>query len=219
MRKSFYEELDDLHKEVLVMGRAVEENVARAVESLLDRNSSLADQVIESDKKIDRMDRKIEQGCMVLLARQQPVAVDLRMINTILRMILHLERMGDLAVNIAQIAKELTFDPYPSRIIDLFQEMAELVQDLVGRSLKAFADEDRRLALSLNDLDKPIDELYHQLIREFGQLHGDEELMNWATTMVLASRYLERIADHAVSIGERVAYLVTGNYADLHIVD
>jgi phosphate transport system protein len=126
-------------------------------------------------------------------------------------MALHLERMADLAVNIAKATKRTASRRGPQTLYDLIQAQGNLVYRVLDATMEAFEKKDLELARKLEELDEPIDHLYKQFFRELGRLQDDDDI-EWASSMVLAARYLERIADNAVDIGERIAYLVTGEF-------
>lgn len=215
MRKSFHEELDELQDEILVMGNLVVDNVTHAVKSLVEGDLETAESVIERDDQVDSMNISVEEKGMSMLARQQPVAKDLRLIYAILIVTVYLERIGDLALNIATIAKRtkgLTEEEKP--LAGLFSKMGDLSCQLVKKSLEAFKKRDIVIAEELSTLDEPIDELYKQFLKELRKAREDEDYIERFTQLILASRFLERVADNAVNIGERVIYIVTGEFKD-----
>ena len=210
MRQIFHEELKDLKGEVLIIGHLVEQSIERAVEALVTNDLALADEVITGDDEIDKRALGAEEQCMSVVATQSPVARDLRLIFSLLFISIHLERMGDLAQNIAEMTKRLTKEDSQPELLALISEMGRQVQGIVHTGLKAFAEKDLELARVLPRLDEPIDALFKRFLKELAKVSDIEHYFEWASNMVLASRYLERIADHAVDIGERVSYLVTG---------
>ncbi|HEB12855.1 MAG TPA: phosphate signaling complex protein PhoU [Actinobacteria bacterium] len=210
MRQIFHEELRDLKGEVLIIGHLVEQSIERAVEALVTNDLALADEVITGDDEIDKRALGAEEQCMSVVATQSPVARDLRLIFSLLFISIHLERMGDLAQNIAEMTKRLTKEDSQPELLALISEMGRQVQGIVHTGLKAFAEKDLELARVLPRLDEPIDALFKRFLKELAKVSDIEHYFEWASNMVLASRYLERIADHAVDIGERVSYLVTG---------
>lgn len=215
-RKTFHENLDELQKEVLRMGSKAGKAVDLAVKSLYDRDLVLASEVIEGDDEIDQLNVTIEESAITLIARQCPVAGDLRFLTSILRVTLHLERIGDLAVNIAQLAEKIiksSGKPGKQDILDLLEDMHGYVDIVFNQSLKAFADRDKKLAKELHRLDDPIDELNRKLLKKLAH-YRDEEDFDWIVDMILISRWLERVADQAVDIGDQVRFLVTGEIVD-----
>jgi phosphate transport system protein len=218
MREAFRQELRDLKDEVLSIGRAVSDVTRDAVTSLVEGDVDLADKVIGGDAEIDRRTLQVEEHSIEVTATQFPVARDLRLLHSLTYIALHLERMGDLAVNIARAAKRTADRRGPQTLYDLIQAQGNLVYRVLDATCEALEKSDLELARKLQDLDEPIDHLYKQFFRELARLQ-DEEDIEWASMMVLASRYLERIADNAVDIGERIAYLVTGEFDGLHDSD
>ncbi len=210
MRQTFHEELKDLKDEVLIVGHLVEQAIEHAVEALVTNDPALADEVIIGDNEIDRRALAMEEQCMSVVATQSPVARDLRLIFSFLFISIHLERMGDLSQNIAEMAKRLSKEDSQPELLALISEMGRQVRGIVHTGLKAFAEKDLELARVLPRIDEPIDALFKRFFKELAKVSDIEHYFEWASNMVLASRYLERIADHAVDIGERVSYLVTG---------
>ena len=215
MRKTFHEELRAQREEIRRMGELVELAIDNAVRSLVEGDVALAAQVIAGDDEIDRINLNIEEQSMYLIARQCPVAGDLRLIHSILFISIHLERMGDLALNMAKTTRRTQEDESLPGLLALISEMGELVKKVVQTSLEAFHNDDVELARTLPELDDPIDSLFKQFFKELASTASKKGAFEWASNMVLASRYLERIADHAVDIGERVTYMVTGVMEEL----
>lgn len=210
MRRTFHEELKDLKDEVVIIGQLVEKSIENAVRSLVDGDLRLAAEVIAGDDEIDRRALEAEEQCMSVVARQCPVARDLRLIFSMLFISVHLERMGDLALNMAKTTKRTSVEESQPELLELISEMGRQTQGIVHASLKAFVERDLQLARALPQLDEPIDQLFKRFFKELAKVSDVDNFFEWASNMVLASRYLERIADHAVDIGERVSYLVTG---------
>jgi phosphate transport system protein len=210
VRQTFHQELRALKKEVAVIGRLVENSIEQAVKSLVKGDVDLAARVIAGDDEIDSRALAAEERCMSIVATQSPVARDLRLIFSIMFITVHLERMGDLAHNMAQTTTRLSDEESQPELLALISEMGRQTQGIVHASLKAFADKDLELARALPKLDEPIDQLFKRFFKKLAQLSNAEGSFEAASNLVLTSRYLERIADHAVDIGERVSYLVTG---------
>jgi phosphate transport system protein len=211
MRESFRQELRDMKAEVLSIGRVIVERTTDSVAALVAGDVDLADRVIAGDDEIDRRTLAVEEHSLEVIATQFPVARDLRLLHSLTYIGMHMERMGDLAVNIAKAAKRTADRRGPQTLSDLIQAQGNLVHRVLEACLEALDTYDLDLARKLADLDEPIDHLYKQFFRELARLQ-DEEDIEWATSMVMASRYLERIADHAVDIGERIQYLLTGAF-------
>ncbi len=215
-RKTFQEELEDLRQEVVRMGELVEVAVDKSLDALMGPDKELAEQVIAEDDVIDEMNMNIEERSLHMLARQQPVAKDLRLISSILKIVIHLERMGDYAFNIAKISKRLKAGEEAESIQEIISVMSVKTKEVVAASLKVFKEKDLELAHALPDMDAAIDESFKRLIRELGVCLGDEACeANWSTSIILASRNIERMADHAVDVAEQVIFMITGEMEEL----
>ena len=215
-RKSFHEELEELGQEVVRMGGLVETAVNKSLDALLEPNAELAEEVIKEDDAIDEMNMNIEEKSLHMLARQQPVAADLRLISSILKIVIHLERMGDYAFNVAKITRRLNKGDEAEQILEIITEMSKKTREVTMASIKVFKERDLELAHMLPEMDADIDEAFKRLIRELGVCLGDETCpANWSTSIILASRNIERMADHAVDIGEQVIYMITGEMEEL----
>lgn len=210
MREQFRQELKAVHGEVVDILFVVTEQTRNAVQSLINGDVDQAESVIARDDELDIRCVGVEERVLETIATQFPVARDLRLLQSLAYMAIHLERMADLSVNIAKAARRTADRRGPQTLLDLIQAQGNLVYRVLDATREALANRDLELALKLPELDEPIDHLYKQFFRELARLH-DEEDIEWASSMVLASRHLERIADHAVDIGERIAYLITGD--------
>jgi phosphate transport system protein len=209
MREQFYKELADLHAEVVDIVAAVSATTRKSVTSLITGDLDLAVAVIEGDDIIDARCLGVEERVLETIATQFPVARDLRLLTSLTFIAMHLERMADLSVNIAKATRRTAGRQGPQTLYDLIQAQGNLVYRVLDATREALEKRDLELARKLPELDEPIDHLYKQFFRELARLHEEDEI-EWASSMVLASRYLERIADNAVDIGERIAYLITG---------
>lgn len=209
MREQFRQELKDINGDVIDIVRVVNSATRDAVTSLITGDVDLADAVIAGDAELDRRCLGIEERALETIATQFPVARDLRLLQSLTFIAMHLERMADLAVNIAKATRRTAGRRGPQTLYDLIQAQGNLVYRVLDATREALENRDLDLARKLPELDEPIDHLYKQFFRELARL-SDEEEIEWASSMVLAARYLERIADNAVDIGERIAYLVTG---------
>jgi len=209
-RKSFHIELEELQKDILKLGGLVEQAIYKGVKSLSDMDINLAQEVIDSDDVIDCRELEIENKCLTLIARQQPMARDLRTIGTALKIITDLERMADLSTGIARVTKDLEGQVLIKPLVDV-PRMAQLAQHMVGESLQAFIHRDADKALEVIELDNQVDCLYRQIFRELLVLMmEDPKNITQATYLLLVARNLERIADHATNLGEWIIYMVTG---------
>ena len=206
----FDEELRELKESMLFEGELVQKAVKNAVTALLTRNSDLARKVIEDDDAINTKEVEIDEFCLKLLALRQPAAKDLRFIATAIKINYDLERMGDMAVNICERVLELNLEPQLKPYIDLPQ-MAEIAQTMVKESLDAFVKEDPQLAWKVTQEDEKVDQLNEQIFRELlTYMSEDLKTISRATRLLFISKYLERLADHAVNIAELVIFLVQG---------
>lgn len=212
MERQFDQRLDDVKQQLLKMGGAVEESIDQAVNSLVDRDDDLIRTVIEGGRKIDEWEIFIEEECLKLLATQQPVASDLRLIATIIKINIDLERINDQAVNIAQCAQVLNKMPRLKPLIDI-PRMAELAQGMLKDGLDAFVRGDVDLAREVAKRDEQVDLLRDQIFRElltYMHLISRPDTVDRAIYLVLVSRHLERIGDNTSNIAENVVYMVEG---------
>ena len=185
-----------------------------AVNAVEQADAELADEVIAFDDEIDRQYFAIQEGIQSLLARQTPVAVDLRLVLAMLRANLHLERMGDYCVTIAKLTK-LVADVEPDEgLVQAFEEMGQRAEEMIRVALDSFQRRDVEAASSLVDLDELIDRANRRAVDRVLDFGADAEKREWGLRMILVSRALERIGDHAVDIGEQTAYLVTGEFRE-----
>ncbi len=209
MREQYRQELRDLHAEVVDIFVCVTGATKSAVNSLVTGDADLGQKVVDGDDEIDDRCLGVEERVLETIATQFPVARDLRLLQSLTLISMHLERMGDLAGNIAKAAIRTADRKGPQTLYDLIQAQGNLVYRVLDATREALENRDLDLARKLPELDEPIDQLYKQFFRELARLHDEDEL-EWASSMVLASRYLERIADNSIDIGERIAFLITG---------
>jgi len=208
--KVFDEELKELKEKLLFEGELVQKALRNAIAALLERDSDLARQVIEDDDLINAKDVEIDEFCLKLLALRQPAARDLRLVNTAIKINYDLERMGDMAVNVCERVLELNEEPQLKPYIDL-PKVAEIVQTMVKESLEAFVREDPQLAWKVTKEDERVDELNEQMFRELlTYMSEDLRTISRATRVLFITKYLERLADHAVNIAQLVIFLVEG---------
>jgi phosphate transport system protein len=209
LRASFQEELDSLEATLQEEAELVLRSLRGAMNALRERDAELADEVIAFDDEVDARYLALEQGIESLLARQTPVAADLRLVLAILHINLHLERMADLCVTISKLMK-LAPDEGDPQVLESFDEMGLRAEEMVGVAMRALAERDLAAAESLVELDELIDRANRRLVRHVLAVGGDEAKREWGLRMIVISRCLERFGDHTVDIGEQVAYLVTG---------
>jgi phosphate transport system protein len=210
MQRHFHEEIEALKQTLLAMGGLVEDQIRRVMQALLERNDALALEMIERDRQVNAYDIEVDETCVNLLALHQPAAGDLRFITTAMKIVTDLERIGDQAVNIAQRALELSQEPQLKPYIDL-PRMAEKAQRMVKESLDAFVARDTGLARRVCAADGEVDALKEQIFRELLTfMMEDARTIPRAIRLILISRFLERVADHATNIAEMVVYMVEG---------
>lgn len=203
-------EVERLKKQILHLGAMVEESLRKSVQAILDRNATLAAQVIAADVDIDRTEVDVEEECLKVLALHQPVATDLRFIVAILKIDNDLERIGDLAVNIAERA-QLTASEARMEVPFELQRMSELAQTMVRRSLDALIQKDASIAYEVCAADEEVDNLNRQIYPRAAALFRSEpERIETIMHYFTAARQLERIADHATNIAEDVIYMIEG---------
>jgi len=217
MERHFDAELTALNEKLLEMARLAEESVALAVKSLKERNEAFAQDVLKREGGINLLEIEVDELCMKLLALRQPVAGDLRFITSAMKIGSDLERVGDLAVNIAEVSLDLLKQPPLKPLIDI-PRMAALAQSMVRDALNAFVNRDEKLARAVCERDDEVDSLNDQIFRELlTYMMNDPSTINRAVGLILIGRHLERIADHATNIGEDVIYLVLGKTIKHHI--
>ncbi|MEM3421447.1 MAG: phosphate signaling complex protein PhoU [Candidatus Hadarchaeum sp.] len=210
VRKRLSEELEELKSMMMEMSSLATASVEKAVGSLAKQDVNLANKVIKEDDKIDALELEIENKCMHLIALQQPMAKDLRVIGSCLKIITDLERVGDRAADIAQITKQLAGRPLIKPLVDI-PRMAELAIAMVKDSVRAFKEENSLLAWGLGERDDEVDKLAHQVNRElFSFVVEDPKKISDAFRLMFVASFLERIADHATNIAERVIYMERG---------
>lgn len=209
MRKTFDQQLEQLHMELIKMGGLCEEAISLSCHALLDNQSQLADQVYTVEESINEKEREIERLCMKLLLQQQPVARDLRNISSALKMISDMERIGDQACDIAELSEYITDNNAQSSVH--IRDMAEATVQMVTDSIQAFVNADLHLAQQVKDADDCVDELFNQIKDELINLvHQKGTDAKALLDLLMAAKYLERIGDHAVNLAEWVDYSITG---------
>jgi phosphate transport system protein len=214
-RDQFHHELQHLQEELLVMSSMVQKAIERSVTSLKTRDSALAEEVIKQDGMINQQRFEIEEGCLLVIARQQPMASDLRVLAAVLNIITDLERMGDHAAGIARITLIVGNEPPLKPLIDI-PRMAEVAGEMLRGSLNAFLERNTTEAQRIAKRDDEVDELYNQVYRELLTfMMADPGTINRATHLLWAAHNLERIADRVTNICERVLFLVTGRMVEM----
>ena len=216
MRESFHDELQRLENDLQEEGALVLRVLRSALNALARGDDELADEVIGFDDEIDRRYARIEEGVQSLLARQTPVAGDLRLVLAVLRINLHLERMADYCVTVAKLTKLMGgLDVSGEQILDSIEDMGQRAEQMIRVALDAFAARDLEKAKSLHELDELIDRANRRAVEDVLSLGDSLDEREYGLRMLVVSRCVERIGDHAVDIGEQIAYLVTGDFREL----
>ncbi|MFH5185618.1 phosphate signaling complex protein PhoU [Paenibacillus sp. TAB 01] len=216
-RFNFHQSVEELQGALLRMGGLVEESISQAVESLAASDEKLARQTVDQDDTIDEMMLEIEERCMRLIALQQPMASDLRIIGTALKIATDLERISDHAVDIAKITLRLSGEALIKPLQDI-PKMAALVREMLHESLIAYTKRDIHRAAALAERDDQVDKMYSALRNEIlGLMNQDFARNRQLSQLMFVAHYLERVGDHCTNIGEGVIYMVTGKRKDLNI--
>jgi phosphate transport system protein len=213
-RRHFHEELQSLEADVSVMGELAERALTESMDALLERDGKKAERVVAEDDRLDEVYLSVERRWLEVMALQTPVASDLRLMSVILHINFHLERVGDMAVNIAKMAQLTGHLPTNATIMSHLQEMADVVRPMIRAAMESFARRDLALALRLPEMDEPVDRLNRGMYREVAGCGREHDLLEWAAAMMVVSRQLERVGDHAVDIAEQVAFLLTGEFRE-----
>ena len=214
VRLSFHDELEAAETGLLAQGGLVRRQLESVARALGERDDDLAARVIADDDGVDELYLDTENRILALLALQAPVAGDLRLVSAILHSNMHVERMGDLCVNIAKFVRNQ--HPYPpdSAMVTRLAEMSDRAAEMLETAMAAFASRSVDLAEELTEKDNVLDRLNRGMLDDLRQYSGDEQSFEWATNLVLVARYLERFGDHCVDVGEQIAFLVTGVFRE-----
>jgi phosphate transport system protein len=214
MRLSFGEELEAIEAELQREGSLVLRSLRAAINALTQTDFELADEVIAFDDEVDRAYIGIENGVESLLARQTPVAGDLRRVLAVFRVNMHLERMADYAVTVAKLTKLAEGLPGEQKLLSALGEMGDRVEDMIRVALTSFQARDVDQARLLGELDEAVDVTNRRAVEEVIALGHDADKREWGLRMLMVSRCIERIGDHAVDIGEQTVYLVTAQFSE-----
>lgn len=216
-RSSFHQSIDELQKKLLGMGKSVEELILKSVESLAKLDEDAAQQVIKNDDLIDDCLTTIDELCLRLIALQQPMASDLRIIGTALKIATDLERIADHAVDIAKITIRLAGEELV-KPLEVIPQMAGIAIEMLHESLLSYTERDVHRAASLAEKDDRVDKLYSSVMQELmGMMSSDYNRNRQLTHLLFVAHFLERVADHTTNIGEGVIYMVTGKRKDLNV--
>lgn len=212
MRNKFDTELENLNLELIKMGSMIENSIEASAKALINQDLELINKVNEYEIEIDEMEKTIESHCLKLLLQQQPVASDLRLISTALKMITDMERIGDNAEDIAEIARFLVDQKYIKDLVHIPQ-MAEATISMVKRAVDAFVSKDKELALEVCKDDDIVDDLFQVIKKELiEKIQENTENGEQAIDLLMVAKYLERIGDHAENIAEWVIFSITGEH-------
>ncbi|MFC9775244.1 phosphate signaling complex protein PhoU [Paenibacillus chitinolyticus] len=216
-RLNFQHSIDDLQNELLDLGSMVENSIHQAVEALTRLDTDLARRTVEDDDAVDELTLRIEEMCLKLIALQQPMAGDLRIIGTALSIATDLERIADHAVDIAKITIRLSGETLAKELIDIPQ-MAEISKEMLRESLVAYMNRNVHMAASLAEKDDKVDKIFSRIMTDvIGMMNADFTRNRQLTHLIMVAHYLERVADHVTNIGESVIYMVTGKRKDLNV--
>ena len=208
--KHYAQQLRELKDKLLLMSHRAEQMIADSIRSLVDRRPALAEEVIQRDDEMDKLEIEVDNLCYEILALEQPVARDLRFIATALKIVKDIERIGDIAVNIAERSIELIQEVELKRLVDL-PIMAEAAQRILKESLDAFVNSDAELAEKVIHQDERLDDLYEQIFRELlTYMLEDTRSISRALKLIFIAKHLERVGDHSANIAEMVVFLVKG---------
>jgi phosphate transport system protein len=211
IRTNFHHELDEIRDDLIRLAGMVTESLAAATAALLSGDLQAAETIIEGDDEIDELALEIEEHCFRVLALQNPLASDLRQVIAAIRMASEIERSGDLVTNTMKAARRLYGVELDPRLRGLLDKMSQNVHRLFRLAIDAYADRNDSLAAALDDMDDDVDELHADYIRTIFEVYeGGTTPLQVSVQLALVGRYYERIGDHAVNIGERVRYMVTG---------
>lgn len=212
MRNRFDRQLEELNDELIEMGTMIEKAIETAAKALISQDSELAKTVIEGDEQVDRQERIIENLCLKLLLQQQPVAKDLRLISSALKMITDMERIGDQAADISELTIMLSEAKYIKKL-EHIQQMAKETMVMLIESIDAFVNKDMLKAQSVIDADDKVDELFAKVKKELiKMIHEDINCGEQASDLLMIAKYFERIGDHTTNIAEWVIFSITGEH-------
>jgi phosphate transport system protein len=214
IRKHFDEELRDLEIKIQAMGAAAQDLVELALLGVVENKAENFDKVIKGDDEVDFYYLEIERRILAVFALQTPVATDLRFLTALLHVSLHLERVADMAVNIAKIGSLAAHLPRIQEVVTTLTEMGGIALKMINAAMDAFGRRDLELSLQLPSMDDPVDRLNRGMLREILPIADDKRMLEWGMQMHVVSRQIERIADHAVDIAEQTAFLITGEFRE-----
>ncbi|AGT32794.1 PhoU family transcriptional regulator [Geobacillus genomosp. 3] len=216
MREKFADDLRALHDKLIEMGRLTEVALQQAIDAFQTQNKHLAMAVIDGDGFIDKLEEEVNDFALWLIAKQQPVATDLRRVIAAIKIASDIERIADFAVNIAKACVRIGGEPFVMDIRPLVS-MHQLAADMVSAAMTAYDQEDASLAAKIADMDHRVDEQYGEMMRSLLEMEKtDKGALAQMNVLALVARYIERMADHATNIAEHLVYLVKGKHYDLN---
>ncbi len=220
MSKALDDKLIEVSRDVQNMGSLILKTVNNAIDAFINGDVELAQKIIDNDIKVDDYDVSIEEKCMYIQAEHQPVAGDLRFIHSIYLIVIYLERIGDISVSIAKLVKRLYLNqknPVKKELLDIIREMGNVAFSILEKAIKAFAEKDEKLAAGLENINLTIDSLQKTMYQKlYSKKSNEEDYIKLVTNMSLISRYIARIGENSVNIGERVVYYLTGDFKVIH---
>jgi phosphate transport system protein len=215
LRVEFHEQLRELEKEALATADLAAQALNQAIEAVLHGDAELATMVIEGDDRIDGRYLDVHQGVLALLARQSPMASDLRLVAALLHTIVHIERIGDLCVNVAKLVPLMGEGPAEKGdVMSKIQAAGAQACDQIRQAQTSFSERNLELAEDLVHQDDLIDRLNREVFNDVIEIGGDPEVREWAAHLVLIARYIERVGDHTVDIGEQIAFVISGQFRE-----
>jgi phosphate transport system protein len=215
-RTGFDYALDEMHNDVLRMGSIVEKQLHQCIEALINHDEKLASETIKNDDLVDNLQKEIENKCIMLTAKEQPLAIDLRIIFTTSKLVTDLERMADHAVDISKVVLRVKNEKYQKELIDI-PKMSEMVNKMIKGALDAYVARDVESAYRVCHMDNEIDALFKKLFAQMLEIMiKDSSKINQMTQFLFVCKYLERVADRVTNICEGTIYLVTGEQKDLN---
>ncbi|TCK98781.1 PhoU-like phosphate uptake regulator [Natranaerovirga hydrolytica] len=211
IRQEFLKELEVLHKNVIKMGSLIEQSIDETIEALIKQDVSLAQEVIKKDDVIDELEIEIERECIMLIAKQQPIASDLRKIASVMKIITDLERIADHCADISKYTIKLSNEKYIKPLIHI-PEMAKQVKEMVRETIDAFISNNIHKANEIREKDDEIDRYFDIIVKELSErMESKPEVVPQCINFIFIVKYLERMADHSTNIAEWVQYIVTGD--------
>lgn len=214
LRPHFHDELQQLESDLVLMGEEAAEMIRAAVAALVAGDVDEATRVIDHDDVVDDLFLGVHTRWLETMALQTPVAVDLRLMSVVLHVNSHLERIADLAVTIGKMTRVTGGLPHDPTIVSHLQEMGDIVTSMVAAAMEAFSARDLEAALALPEMDRPVNRLNRNMMREVARLAGDADLLEWGVRMMVVARTLERAGDNAVDVAEQLAFLLTGEFRE-----